>query len=82
MKDGNAGEYLMWEGEPAQIIGEIHDRAVMIQMLESSRCPHCGGDLEKESFAVIVASPQYQQGAKPLKTIKDDDSLTVNKQKL
>lgn len=78
MKDANLGEYLLWEGQPAIIIAESNGRQVIIQLLEDNKCPHCNGLLGKDQTHVIVSSPQFQNGAKQIKTITDDDSLTIS----
>ena len=70
MKKAELGDYLLWQGKPAQIIGETDLPQVIIQLLENCKCPHCNGDLGKEQFHVIVSSPLFQQMAEPLKTIK------------
>lgn len=77
MKDGRAGQYLLWYGIPSKIIGEIHKTAVIIENLEDSKCPHCGESLGKKQLTVILGSPLYQENAKPMPTIDDDDSITI-----
>ncbi len=72
MKNPKLGDYLLWEGAPAKIIGESNDRQVIIELLEHKRCPHCDADLGVNQIQVIVSSPMFQRGAKSLPTIKDD----------
>lgn len=71
MKDAKLGDFLLWEGQPAVIIGETSGRQVVIEMITPDICQHCGGDIGKERFSVIVDSPLFQQNAKPISTIKE-----------
>ncbi|HUW07837.1 MAG TPA: hypothetical protein VMW01_16445 [Williamwhitmania sp.] len=71
MKNPGLGDYLLWEGKPAKIIGETDSRQVIIDLLENCKCPHCQGDLGKKKIHAIVSSPQFQQGAEKMPTIKD-----------
>lgn len=77
MKDGRAGQYLLWRNEPARIVGEINKRAVIIELQNDRICPQCGEHLGKTQLTVIVGSPLYQENAKPMPTIDDDDSITI-----
>jgi hypothetical protein len=70
MKNPTLGDYLLWEGKPAQIIGIIDEKSVSIEILEHKKCPHCGGDLGREVFSVIVSSPLFQENAEKIKTFK------------
>jgi len=69
MKQGKLGQYLLWRGKPAKIIGESNSPEVIIEMLENKCCPHCNGDLGKNQIHVIVSSPMYQEGAEKIETI-------------
>ena len=77
MKNAMLGDYLLWQGKPAKIIGETSSRQVIIELLENCKCPHCQGDLGKEQIHMIVSSPLFQQSAERLQTIQDDPTLTV-----
>lgn len=77
MKNATLGDYLLWEGKPAKIIGETDQRQVIIELLEDAKCPHCGEGLGKVQTHVIVSSPMFQNGAEQMRTIQDDDSLIV-----
>jgi hypothetical protein len=77
MKDGRLGQYLLWEGKPAKIIGETESRQIIIETLEDKKCPHCEGSLGKDQTHVIVSSPMFQNGAEKLNTILDDDKLII-----
>ena len=70
MKTAEIGDYLLWEGKPAKIIGTAAP-TVIIEMLEDMTCPRCNESLGKEQFHVIPTSPQFQNGAEPMKTIED-----------
>ena len=78
MKSPNVGDYLLWGGELAKIIGETDRRQVIIELLEDSKCPHCGENLGKEQIHMIVSSPLFQEKAEKLPTILDEDNLIVN----
>ena len=65
MKDARIGDFLLWNGEPAKIVAETEGRQVVIEMIESCKCPHCEGDLGKKQFTTIVSSPLFQQSAEP-----------------
>jgi hypothetical protein len=71
MKNPKLGDYLLWNGEVAQIIGEASERHVIIELIKDRICPHCSGKLEKEQFSVIVSSPLFQQSAEKLQTLND-----------
>lgn len=78
MKAANLGDYLLWDGKPAKIIGTSDRPMVIIELLENCKCPHCQGDLGKEQIHMIVSSPLFQQNAKQLQTIQDDPTLVVS----
>lgn len=69
MKNPKLGDYLLWEGNPAKIIGETSSRTVIIEILENSKCNHCNGDLGKRQIHMVVSSPLFQQNADPMPTI-------------
>ena len=71
MKDAELGDYLLWEGKPAKIVGTSDTRQVIIELLEPQKCPHCDGDLGKKQINVIVSSPMFQEGAEKLQTIQE-----------
>ena len=71
MKNPSLGDYLLWQGKPAKIIGTSDNFQVIIELLENAKCPHCNGDLGKDQTHVIVSSPMLQNGAEKLPTIKD-----------
>jgi len=72
MKNPKLGDYLLWLGRPAKIIGTSNERQVIIELLEHEKCPECGADLGVKQIHVIVSSPMFQKGAESLPTIKDD----------
>ena len=78
MKNASLGDYLLWQGKPAKIIGETSSRQVIIELLENCKCPHCQGDLGKEQIHMIVSSPLFQQSAEKLQSIQDDPTLVVS----
>lgn len=78
MKNASLGEYLLWKGNPAKIIGETSSRQVIIELLENCKCPHCNGDLGKEQFHMIVSSPLFQENAKPIPTISDNPNSVLS----
>lgn len=78
MKNPQLGDYLLWDGQPARIIGESNSRKVIIELLENCKCPHCEGDLGKKQIHMIVSSPLFQEKAERLPTIEDDDRIIVS----
>ena len=78
MKNPSLGDFLLWNGKPAEIIGETDKRMVVIELLENRKCPHCQGDLGKEQLHMVVSSPLFQQSAERLPTIQDDDTIIVS----
>jgi hypothetical protein len=77
MKNPNLGDYFLWNGEPAKIIGESDKRMVIIELLENRKCPHCQGDLGKKQIHAIISSPLFQQSAEKLPTIIDDENIII-----
>ena len=77
MKKPHLGDYLLWQGKPAKIIGETDRKQVIIELLENCKCPHCQGDLGKDQTWVIVSSPLFQENAEALPTIDDDPTIIV-----
>ncbi len=77
MKNASLGDYLLWKGKPAKIIGETSSRQVIIELLENCKCPHCQGDLGKEQIHMIVSSPLFQGNAERVQSIQDDPTLMV-----
>ncbi len=69
MKNPKLGDYLLWKGKPAKVIGETDQRQVIFEMLEPTTCPHCDGDLGKEQVHMIVSSPLFQQNAEKIPTL-------------
>ena len=82
MRDASLGDYLLWNDKPAKIIGESSSRQVIIELLEDRKCPHCDEAIGKEQISVIVSSPLYQENAKPMQTIRDDDTLWIDNQNI
>lgn len=77
MKNGFIGDYLLWDGKPGQIIAEINDRTVVIEMIESCKCPNCNTDLGKERIYSIVGSNQFQENAQKVQTIIEDPLIKI-----
>lgn len=77
MKSPNLGDYLLWGGKLAKIVGETDRRQVIIELLEDAKCPHCNKSLGKEQIHMIVSSLLFQEKAEKLPTILDEDNLIV-----
>lgn len=77
MKSAQLGDYLLWNGKPAKVIGTSDSPMVIIEFLENCKCPHCQGDLGKEQIHMIVSSPLFQANAERMPSIQDDPTLTV-----
>jgi len=71
MKNPKLGDYLLWKGEPAKIIGTTSSQQVVIEMLENCKCPYCDGDLGKDQVHMIVSSPLFQQNAEIIPTMNE-----------
>jgi hypothetical protein len=71
MKKASLGDYLLWKGEPAKIIGTTSGQQVVIELLKNATCPHCNGDLGKDQTHVIMSSPLFQDNAQVIKSIKE-----------
>jgi len=69
MKRAKLGDYLKWNGQLAFIAYTTSQPTVGIEMLENKKCPHCGGDLGKEQFNMIVESPLFQENAEKIESI-------------
>jgi len=69
MKNLRTGRYLMWKGEPAKIIGWTDEKLIVIESLETKKCPHCKGDLGKKVEYVIINSNLFRENADALPTI-------------
>lgn len=72
MKTAKLGDFLLWRGELAKIVGTSDGYQVIIEPLKNCSCPHCGGDLGKKQIQVLVSSPNFQNGAEPIQTISDE----------
>ena len=71
MKRAKLGNFLKWNGKLASIIWTTDSPTVGIEMIENKTCPHCGGDLGKEQFSMIVESPLFQESAESIESITD-----------
>ena len=71
MKIPKLGDFFLWKGKLAKIVCMAKEPTVVIETIESCKCPHCGGDLGKEQFSVIPTSPLFQQNAEPLPTLNN-----------
>lgn len=63
------GDYLMWEGELSKIVGMTDRLTVIIQPVNNIMCPTCG---RVNQIHVVVDSPMFKDGAKPINTIKNE----------
>jgi len=63
------GDYLLWNDHPAKVVCETSSRVVTIELLHDHKCPHCNESLGREQINVVVSSPMFENGAKPMKTI-------------
>lgn len=64
------GDYLKWNGELAEIVGEVDLPMVIISPLKPKKCAHCGGDLGREQIHVVLDSPLFSQNTEAIPTIK------------
>lgn len=68
MKKAQLEDVFEWEGELVQVkwINEGH-RAIGFVPVNAQPCPCCG---HTKRWEIIERSPLFQQGAKPISTIK------------
>lgn len=71
MKRAKCGDYLLWKGKPAQIIGTYDNPSVIIEMIEPHHCPLCNGILGKEQIHMITGSPLFQENAEKIESITE-----------
>jgi len=71
MKKVKLGDYLKWLDRLAKIIGTTDEATVFIEMIDNKKCPHCGADLGKDQFSVIINSPLFQENAEKIQTINE-----------
>lgn len=70
-------DYLEWEGRIYQVKWiNPGSRSIGAESIDQSKCPHCGGDIGKDTFDMIESSPLFQENAKPIQTIKSWKHLT------
>lgn len=74
MKKAYLGSYILWQGQLAKIIGLAKYPTVDIEILEPNRCPHCSGELPNKRFSVVEESRLFQVNAKPVPTIKTENT--------
>ena len=77
MKNPHLGDTILWEGKLAKVIGLADRPTVIIEMIADKLCPHCKGSLGKEQFSVVISSPLFQGGAKPVQTLDDEPTTKV-----
>jgi hypothetical protein len=66
------GDYILWNGEIAQIISRTDRPTVGIKILEPKKCPHCENVIGNDFFDVIPESPLFLENAKPVQTMGDN----------
>ena len=74
MKNPKIGDFLLWKGEPAKIIGTADKKVAVIELIEDQKCPHCGKILGKERFYEVIESPLFQKNAEKMPTIEEEKS--------
>lgn len=70
MKIPKLQDFLKFNGKLAQVIGLVDDPCVVIEFVESEKCPHCSGDLGKKQIEYVIDSPLFQDNSEPIKTIQ------------
>ena len=68
MKTAELGDYFEWDGQIVKCEW-INEGSKSIGFVIKEECPHCGGDI-RTAMNVIESSPQFQDRAKPIKSIK------------
>lgn len=68
MKNPKLGDFFLWKGEIAKVIGETNSRTIIFEMLDPKKCPHCGEVVEVHQINMIPTSPLFQENAEPIQT--------------
>lgn len=63
MKSAKLGDFLLWKGALAKIVGTTDHKQVIIEMVSDTKCPHCGESIGKNQFSVIENSQLLQENA-------------------
>lgn len=72
MKKPRLQDFLLWKGKLARVIGLCDRPTVIIEMIEPTKCPHCGGEIGREQVDVVIESPLFQENAEAIQTIKEN----------
>lgn len=72
MKTAELGDYFLWKGEVVKVHAiNPGKKAICFTVKERVHCPSCGDfHLIDRQMSVIEGSPQFQENALPLTTIK------------
>lgn len=69
MKTANVEDILKWKGELVQVRATSTGKVIYMRPLaDTEPCGVCGHATE---YAVVEASPLFQQNAKPIDTLKE-----------
>jgi hypothetical protein len=64
-----------FDGKLVEEVGGAYSRVVFLNVLkdeDKDKCPHCGKPIPTEIVSV-VSSPNHEQKARPVETLKDDE---------
>jgi hypothetical protein len=62
------GDLFYYDGQLMKVVGiNEGNRSIIFEPINSENCPFCG---EKKQYNVIEQSPNFQQNAKPVDTIR------------
>jgi hypothetical protein len=75
MKTVKPGDFIFWKGELAAVVATIDRPAALIQIIGECKCENCGHATPHHQFASIMSSPQFQESATPVPTMKEVDPL-------
>lgn len=65
-----------WRGKLAMIIGLADRPTVSLKVIEPEHCPNCNHCLgQRQVSGVVITSPMFQEGVKPVQTIQTEDEL-------
>lgn len=75
MKTAKLGDYLLWKGELSKVIGEMPAKAIIIEILENQKCPHCNGDLGQNKYTSLSEADYFRKTLKAFKLSEQNEPI-------
>lgn len=74
LESSNSGNtYFLFNGKLMNFIAKASEPAVIFQTVkdeDGKHCPHCEKFIEPEEWYEVEGSPNFQNGAEPVQTLK------------